>query len=89
MAIPALSRALRGADLIVIDEIGPMEFKSNEFLKALGLVLKSEKHLLATVHRRLVDRYRPLGEYYWLTPENRNAVFSEILGRIKGLLKEK
>ncbi|BAA29885.1 NTPase [Pyrococcus horikoshii] len=89
VAIPALSRALRGADLIVIDEIGPMEFKSNEFLKALGLVLKSEKHLLATVHRRLVDRYRPLGEYYWLTPENRNAVFSEILGRIKGLLKEK
>ncbi|RLF90370.1 NTPase [Thermococci archaeon] len=87
VAIPAISRALREANLIVIDEIGPMEFKSNEFLKALGLVLKSEKPLLATVHRRLVDRYRPLGEYYWLTPENRNEVFAEILGKIKRGLK--
>ncbi|AAL80625.1 NTPase [Pyrococcus furiosus DSM 3638] len=88
VAIPAISRALREGDLIVIDEIGPMEFKSNEFLKALGLVLRSEKPLLATVHRRFVERYRPLGEYYWLTPENREAVFSEILVKIKELLRE-
>ncbi|AFK22286.1 putative Nucleoside-triphosphatase THEP1 [Pyrococcus sp. ST04] len=86
VAIPAMSRALREADLIIIDEIGPMEFKSNEFLKALGLVLKSEKPLLATVHRKLVDRYRPLGEYYWLTPDNRNEIFAEILAEIRKIL---
>ncbi|CAB50178.1 NTPase [Pyrococcus abyssi] len=86
VAIPAISRALRDADIIIIDEIGPMEFKSNEFLKALGLVLKSEKPLLATVHRKLVDRYRPLGRYYWLTPENRNEVFAEILMEIRKVL---
>ncbi|AEC52348.1 putative NTPase [Pyrococcus sp. NA2] len=87
VAIPAISRALRTADLIIIDEIGPMEFKSNEFLKALGLALKSEKPLLATVHRRLVDRYRPLGTYYWLTPENRNEIFMEVLNELRRVLK--
>ncbi len=81
-AVPAIKRALVEADLIVIDEIGPMEYKSDEFAKAVGEVLKSEKPLLAVVHRHFVDRFRPLGQLHTLSVENRNAEFGIILDEV-------
>ncbi len=82
IAVPAIKRALVEADLMVIDEIGPMEYKSNEFARAVGEVLKSEKPLLAVVHRHFVDRFRPLGEIHALSFENRNAEFGIILDEV-------
>ena len=87
VAVPAIKRALVEADLIVIDEIGPMEYKSDEFARAVGEILKSEKPLLAVVHRHFVDRFRPLGEIHALSFENRNAEFGMILDRIMRELK--
>ncbi|AEH24370.1 NTPase [Pyrococcus yayanosii] len=86
VGVPAIRRAIESADVVIIDEIGAMEFKSNEFVRVLGEALKAEKPLLATVHRRYVDRYRVLGEYYWLTPENRNSVFMEVLSALLRVL---
>lgn len=48
----AISRALDEADLLVIDEIAPMETYSDEFKKQAKRALDSEKPLLAVVHRR-------------------------------------
>ncbi|ASJ00476.1 NTPase [Thermococcus gorgonarius] len=87
VAVPAIKRALVEADLIVIDEIGPMEYKSDEFIRAVGEVLKSEKPLLAVVHRKLADKFRPLGQLHTLSVENRNAEFGIILDRIMKELK--
>ncbi len=88
MAVPAIRRAIVEADLIVIDEIGPMEYTSDEFIRAVGEVLKSEKPLLAVVHRKFIDRFRPLGgEVHTLSFENRNAEFGIILDRVMKELK--
>ncbi|WP_054839725.1 NTPase [Thermococcus sp. JCM 11816] len=88
VAVPAIRRAIVEADLIVIDEIGPMEYKSDEFIRAVGEVLKSEKPLLAVVHRKFIDRFRPpLGEVHTLSFENRNAEFGIILDRVMKELK--
>ncbi|AIU70690.1 NTPase [Thermococcus eurythermalis] len=82
VGVSAIRRALVEADLIVIDEIGPMEYKSDEFVRAVGEALKSDRHLLATVHRRMADRFRPLGKFHVLSVENRNREFGIILDEI-------
>ncbi len=87
VAVPAIRRAIDEADLIVIDEIGPMEYKSDEFIRVVGDVLKSEKPLLAVVHRKMVDRFRPLGKLHTLSIENRNVEFGIILDEIMKELK--
>ncbi|WP_456420594.1 NTPase [Thermococcus sp.] len=87
VGVSAIRRALVEADLIVIDEIGPMEYKSDEFVKAVGEVLKSEKPLLAVVHRKMADRFRPLGKTHVLSVENRNREFGVILDEIMKELK--
>ncbi|WP_010477675.1 NTPase [Thermococcus zilligii] len=87
VAVPAIKRALVEADLVVIDEIGPMEYRSDEFIKAVGEVLKSEKPLLAVVHRNFADRFRPLGELHALSVENRNREFGIILDEVIKELK--
>jgi nucleoside-triphosphatase len=82
IAIPAIERALKEADLVVIDEIAPMELKSLEFIKAVEQTLESEKHLLFSIHRRanhpLLSRIRREFEVYEVTIQNRN----ELVGRI-------
>ncbi|NJE85847.1 NTPase [Thermococcus sp. CX2] len=87
VGVSAIRRALTEADLIVIDEIGPMEYMSDEFVRVVGEVLKSEKPLLAVVHRRFADKFRPLGKLYTLSVENRNGVFSEVMDEVMKELK--
>ena len=89
VGVSAIRRALVEADLIVIDEIGPMEYKSNEFVKVVGEVLKSDKPLLAVVHRRMVDKFRPLGKTHVLSFENRKGEFGIILDEIMRELRAK
>ncbi|KXA91302.1 hypothetical protein AKJ63_01680 [candidate division MSBL1 archaeon SCGC-AAA259D18] len=48
----AISRALEEADLLVIDEIAPMETYSDEFRRQVRRALDSEKPLIAVVHKR-------------------------------------
>lgn len=48
----AISRALEEADLLVIDEIAPMETYSGEFKRQVERSLNSEKPLLAVIHKR-------------------------------------
>ncbi|AEK71973.1 putative NTPase [Thermococcus sp. 4557] len=87
VGVSAIKRALVEADLIVIDEIGPMEYKSDEFIRVVGEVLRSEKPLLAVVHRRMTDKFRPLGKLYTLSVENRNRAFAEVMDEVMKELK--
>jgi len=50
-----LSDAAEGSELIVIDEIGPMELVSPEFRRAVRKCLDSGKPILAVAHARLED----------------------------------
>jgi nucleoside-triphosphatase len=50
IATGALGDAL-DYDLVVIDEIGPMELKSEEFISAVEAILESDRPVLAVLHR--------------------------------------
>ena len=50
-----LDAAAERSELIVIDEVGPMELVSPEFRRAVKKCVESAKPLLAVVHERLDD----------------------------------
>ncbi|MCC6053239.1 MAG: NTPase [Desulfurococcaceae archaeon] len=52
----ALSRALSEAQVVGIDEVGPMELKLPVFKPLLLKLLESNKHLILVVHYNLSDR---------------------------------
>ena len=78
VGVNAIREALEKADVIVIDEVGPMELFSEEFKKAVKEALKSGKPLIGTIHYKARD---PLIEaikrnsnvkIFEVTLENRN-----------------
>jgi len=84
VGVPALERAAREADLILIDEIGPMELAVAELRRAIIRALTSGKPVVGVVHRRLkwsdpevyrlVERLGPVVE---VTIENRDKLAGE------------
>jgi nucleoside-triphosphatase len=68
LAKEALERAVSECDLVVIDEIGPMELAFQELKRAIELVLKSEKRVLGVVHRSLAHEFPSV---FFLTKQNR------------------
>ncbi len=73
------------ADLIILDEIGPMELKSRKFVEAVEGILDRDD-LLFTIHLKshhpLLKRIRSEFEVITLSEENRNAVADEIVRRL-------
>lgn len=73
-------------ELIVIDEIAPMEFKSPEFIRAVEAALGSDKSMLVVLHQKsnhpVAERIRREFVVYTVTPENRERVVSEIAEKI-------
>jgi nucleoside-triphosphatase len=51
----AIISAIKHADLIVIDEVGPMELTSRRFKEAVQAALACGRPLLGTVHRKAQD----------------------------------
>ncbi|RLE75205.1 MAG: NTPase [Thermoprotei archaeon] len=95
VGVRAIRRALEGADVVIIDEIGPMELYSEEFKRAVEDALASDKPVVATIHVR-ADRYpfcrrvksTPGVKVYTVTLSNRNAlprvIFSELSSLLRG-----
>ncbi|RLF05472.1 MAG: NTPase [Thermoprotei archaeon] len=94
-AINVIARALEHGDLIVIDEIGPMEIKSQKFIDIVKKALESEKPLLATLHYKLrhplLDyiRSRKDFEIIEVTESNRNILPRRIIEKISSSIKYK
>ena len=86
----SIRSAIANSDLVVVDEIGPMELKSEEFVQAIRSALESRKHFLGTLHKRcshpLVNSIRSNSDYriVEVTHMNRERVPSEILGELTG-----
>ncbi len=84
----ALERAAREADLIVVDEIGPMELTSPDFRRSLRGCIASGKPILAVVHERMNDPLieelkRISGETTIVVGlENREGLVAEITRRV-------
>lgn len=83
VAVPAILRAVEGADLVVIDEVAPMELSSAKFGEAVERALQSEKPLVVTFQQRshhpLVERLRRECEVYEINPRNRDSIYAHIL----------
>ncbi len=51
----AITNAIGKADLVVVDEIGPMELHLSSFIKAVRMVLNCPKDVLGTIHKHASD----------------------------------
>ena len=85
IGVAAIRNAM-SSDLVVVDEIAPMELKSPEFIRAVDVVLDSDKNMLAVVHQRsshrIAERIRREFELHTVTLENRENLVSEIANKI-------
>jgi nucleoside-triphosphatase len=95
LAVKALEHAKKRSDLIVCDEIGPMELLSPEFRKAVSdcIVKPIDKPTICVVHKRLMD---PLiddlkslegAELVEIDFENRNILPGEVADQVVDCLK--
>ncbi|SNQ61835.1 NTPase [Candidatus Methanoperedens nitratireducens] len=86
IGVAAIRNALSSSELIVIDEIAPMEFKSPEFIKAVEEALDSGKNMLVVLHQKsthpLAQRIRNEFQVYTVTKENRETLVPEIADKI-------
>jgi len=77
-------------DLIIIDEVGPMELKSRVFVRKVEELITSQSNLFFTIHYKsrhpLLERIRREFEVYEITLENRNRLADEIIKKIEGVL---
>lgn len=88
LGVKAIMSAIASADLVVIDEIGPMELLSQAFKKAVVQALDSPKSVLATIHYRARDD--PFGRVvlsrndyltFTVTESNREHLYTQV-GRL-------
>ena len=95
VGVRAILEALEKADVIAIDEIGPMELYSKEFVDAVRKALENVKPLIGTVHFRvkhpLIDhlKSREDSEILEVTLQNRARLHKLIIGNILLILREK
>jgi len=90
VGVVAIRHALKVANVIIVDEIGPMELKSSQFVLAVEDVLASSKNFLGTLHKRashpLIKVIRTNSSYkiIELTPANRNMIEPEVIAQFVG-----
>ena len=86
----SITTALAQAEMIIIDEIGPMELKSKRFIDAVENALDSNKQLIVTVHQRsahdLVRRIKSAFEIFEVTEANRDEMAAVIMKTMKNCL---
>ena len=88
----AIQNAIQTADVIIIDEIGPMELCSQAFKQAVLQAIDSTKLVIATIHYKATDalvrniKTRPDAELFEVTIENRNTIHNLIIEKITKIL---
>lgn len=95
-AIGAISilNAVTDADVIVVDEIGPMELFSPAFKEAVSIAIESEKPVLGTIHYRARDplittiKAREDAEVFEVTQKNREQLHNLIIDRAVQFLQK-
>jgi nucleoside-triphosphatase len=81
----AITTAVENAEIVAIDEIGPMELHSERFKEAVKKAVESRNLVLGTVHWKARDRLieeiraREDSEIYKVTYENRGNLHETIV----------
>jgi len=74
VVLPALDFAVNECDVVCVDEIGKMELFSKKFKEKIEEILRSEKTVVAVLHRNLVGRYGKYGKvHFWCIRTSKNA----------------
>ena len=85
----AVQDAINAADLVVIDEVGPMELTSERFKEAVQAALACGRAVLGTVHRNAQDpvvrtiKSTPGIEVIEVTRDNRSTLPGILVERFK------
>ncbi len=79
-------KAFEGQGLILIDEIGKMEFYSTKFKSLLLENLSKDINIIAALHRDFVNDFKKYGKVFYLTRENFENTKKEILKIISSLI---
>lgn len=82
IALKALDFSLKNCDVIIIDEIGRMEFFSLKFKDKIYEILNSNKIIIGVLHRDFINEFKKYGEIIEVTLENRNRLPKEIIKKI-------
>jgi nucleoside-triphosphatase len=84
----SILNAMKNADIIVVDEIGPMELFSSDFREAVINALDSNKMMICTIHYRALDplintiKAREDAQIFEVTHENRKNLHTVLVGRV-------
>lgn len=95
IGVTALNDAIKEADLIVVDEIGPMELQGKDFQEAIIKAVGSSKPMLGIIHWRikhpLVEKIKGRSDVkiYEITHESREAVQAKVMEEILNVLRKK
>jgi len=90
----SIINAVRNEDIIIIDEIGPMELFSQGFREAVVQAIESKKPILGTIHFRVKDslidtiKTREDAEILEVTYENRRHLHTQIVGKVVQFLQK-
>ncbi|MEM2021040.1 MAG: NTPase [Zestosphaera sp.] len=87
IGVNAIEKALLLADVVAIDEIGPMELAVPALKSAILKVVKGDKTLMAVIHWRLRNELIGLTsgrhEVVEITLTNRNHIYRDIYSKIR------
>ena len=89
----AIGRAIKTCEIIIVDEIGPMELFSENFKQAVKKALNGPKLVIAAIHWRTQDmliheaRNREDAETTIITAENRETLSEQIVEKCLMIIK--
>ena len=91
---PRLMEPVPEGSVVELDEIGFLEAKSESFCQAVVHLLDGDTPVIAAVKNRNIPfletvRAHPNARCFYITPENRDALYDEVLSFLKQQLEER
>jgi len=90
VGVAAIQRAVTEADIVVVDEMGPMELHSEPFIHEMQKALDTSTPLVCTIHKRashpVVSSIRSnfAQDVIEVTPSNRDRLPQTLVDRLTG-----
>ena len=93
VGVSSIRDAVRNMDIVLVDEIGPMELFSSAFREAVAQAVESDKPVLGTIHYELRDPFvksiktREDAEFFEVNLEKRETLHNLIIEKVVHSLK--